>query len=156
MVKFLFSVSVCLLRNFVFLPEMTRFLNLHPLIFPIAGRFSLMRKANWRRQNYQMPWRRPLQNTTVSYRQIPPRTKHDGPGKPQPNPKHFCSSIKRETLQEFWFPVPLTTYLKQHFDWLQRTLCFISGFIHKMFTTTPKEFILGHKRFILFFYCYFI
>lgn len=105
-------------------------------VFSTAGRFSLMRKANWGRQSYQMPWRRSQRNTTVSYRQIPQRTKYDGPGEPQPNPKHFflffalfCCSMEWETLREFWFPVPLTTHSKQHLDRLQRTqLCFVSAF----------------------------
>lgn len=44
---------------------------------PAAGRFSLMRKANRKTQSYPKPWRRSRQNTTVSYRQIPPRAKHD-------------------------------------------------------------------------------
>lgn len=63
-------------------------------LFCAAGRFSLTRKANWRRQIFRMPWRRLLQNTTVSNRQMPLRTKHDGPGKPQPEPKTF--------LQQHW------------------------------------------------------
>lgn len=52
------------------------------------------------------------------------------------------------------FSVPLTTHFKQHFDWLQRTLCFIPGFTHELFTVSPKEFVGDQKRFILFFYCY--
>lgn len=63
-------------------------------VFSTAGRFSLMRKANWGRQTCLMPWRRSQRNTTVSYRQTPQRTKYDGPGEPQPSPTQhvffFC------------------------------------------------------------------
>ncbi len=71
----------------------------------------------------------------------------------------FFGSIKRETLQEFWFPVPLTTYLKQHTFRLIRVHFDCASFlvsVMRCLLLHPRSLSLGHKRFILFFYCYFI
>ena len=135
------------------------FLILHSLVFCyVAGRFYLMRKANWRRQSYRTPWRRSLQNTTVSYRQIPPRAKHDGPGEPPARPKTFFAAASSEKhCRSFDFPVPLTTYLKPHtcrlvrahFDCASFLVSFMKCLLH------PRSLSIGHKRFILFFYCYY-
>lgn len=129
--------------------------NFELCLFPIAGRFFLMRRANLRREAYQTPWS--LQNTTVSYRQIQPRAKHDGPGTSQPYPKHFAAAASsKKHCRSFWFPVPLSPLSKQH-DWLERTLTVLSFLLSFMKCLLhPRSLSVGHKRFILFFYYYFI
>ena len=65
------------------------------------------------------------------------------------------SSIKWETLQEFWFPVPLSAYIKTtlqlvtaHSDCAPFLVSFTQCLLWH------QRVILGHKRFILFFYYY--
>lgn len=77
------------------------------------------------------------------------------PGDNGPNSALFCSSsAEGETVQELWFPVPLNTPFKQHSDWFQCALT--TPFSWYTFTVSPKVSRLGHERFILFFYRYFI
>lgn len=61
---------------------------------------------------------------------------------------------ERDTVQELWFPVPLNTPLKQRSDWFQCAL--MTRFSWYMFTVSLKVSILGHERFLLFFYRHFI
>lgn len=62
--------------------------------FFTAGRYLLMRKANWRRETYQTPWS--LRHTTVSYRQTRQRAKYDGPtGKRKKKKKIPSLSLRR-------------------------------------------------------------
>lgn len=153
MFKLLFSV--CLLRNVVVLAEMTRFLILHSPIIPGAGRFSLMRKANWRRRNYQTPWRRLLRNTTVSYRQIPARAKRDWPGKPQPNTKHCLQQHQVRNTAGILISGALICIYKTTLQLVTAySDCapFLVSFMQCLLW--HPRIILGHKRFILFFYYY--
>lgn len=131
--------------------------NFELCLFPAAGRFFLMRRANLRREAYQTPWS--LQNTTVSYRQIQPRAKHDGPGTSQPYPKHFAAAASsKKHCRSFDFQCPyLHIQNNTRVDWLERTLTVLSFLLSFMKCLLhPRSLSVGHKRFILFFYYYFI
>ena len=122
---------------------------------PFAGIFFPTRKSNWRRQDFQTPWQRSLQNTTVSCRQNPARAKHDGPGElSSPIPKHFVRRQRRRARNTAG--VLISSALNYIFKntHVGRLECTLTVLLFLKCLRHRRSSSLVHKRFILFFYSY--
>lgn len=144
---------------FVFLPELTRFLILCCLLFPLQEDFFWRERKTGGGRIIKRPdgdHCRTQQCHTDKYHR---EQSMMGRGKPQPNPKHFLQQQRTRNTAGVLISSALNYIFKTTHTCrlVERTLTVLSFLVSFMKCLLhPRSLSIGHKRFILFFYCYFI